>query len=768
MAMVVRTNTMALNAYRQLGMNNNAVTKSLEKLASGFRINRAGDDAAGLAISEKMKAQITGLETAATNAQDGISLIQTAEGNLSEVHDMLNRMVELATKSANGTYTSTEREALQAEVDQLLDEIDRISQSANFNGAKLLDGTMGMNTDAITNLVGKGAVAASSGKLQGAALLSDVHYEDKGSGPVNPTFSLAVGALNIKVEEAAQGVTELNKATLSFSIGDQDFSVDLTGLANGNGAIVYKALGTTDEDDNLKDLTTLIHGALQKSANTVSTANNAECVANLPTGSNDAIRIGDHVFTFALNKDNGTIDFTYAGKVVEGDFKQQTFNGTAEEAAEVNEIVGRTTPTIGVTGKGFTSNYEMVHESVGVTFADSKIAPALAGFSIDLADIIKDHGNFISIDGIEIYFKVDKDGAFVSKDKKDLTDTDNATELTTTTGTFGGKDGQTDADLVGYIDLSDCETEEAALHKAIEVLTSLTLNSKTDLTNKDSLTATGPTTTTDDDNGKRVWKIGQSDGSSVIHFDQQLNHSYVGVELNTFDDIAKIAWAQVKPTEAANASTTFTLDASKLVKGDTIRVDDKVYTFGDNVAIGGTTKETLENLVKALKKDGYTATLDKKGESITIQTSDASANKGPSVTGGGLTLQIGDTADSYNKMTVAVANMSSNGLNLESLRGNGITSENAASAAIDVVKTAINSVSSTRASLGALQNRLEHTINNLDVAVENLSAANSRIRDTDMAKEMMNYTKMNVLVQSAQAMLAQANQQPQSVLQLLQ
>ena len=163
MGMVVRTNTMALNAYRQLGMNNSAVSKSLEKLSSGFRINRAGDDAAGLAISEKMKAQIKGLETASANAQDGISLIQTAEGNLNEVHDMLNRMVELSTKSANGTYTATERQALQDEVDQLLDEIDRISQSANFNGTRLLDGTMGLNQDAFT--VGTTTAAAAGEKL---------------------------------------------------------------------------------------------------------------------------------------------------------------------------------------------------------------------------------------------------------------------------------------------------------------------------------------------------------------------------------------------------------------------------------------------------------------------------------------------------------------------------------------------------------------------------------------------------------------------------
>ena len=183
MGMVVRTNTMALNAYRQLGLNNSAVAKSLEKLASGYRINRAGDDAAGLAISEKMKAQITGLETASANAQDGISLIQTAEGNLGEVHDMLNRMVELATKSANGTYTSTERDALQAEVTQLLDEIDRISQSANFNGAKLLDGTMGLNTDAFK--IGETTDASAGEKITLAGFPAEGDKNITGDSPLH-------------------------------------------------------------------------------------------------------------------------------------------------------------------------------------------------------------------------------------------------------------------------------------------------------------------------------------------------------------------------------------------------------------------------------------------------------------------------------------------------------------------------------------------------------------------------------------------------------
>ncbi|MBR6337453.1 MAG: flagellin [Ruminococcus sp.] len=171
--MVVRTNTMAINANNALNKNNSTVAGNLEKLSTGFRINRAADDASGLAISEKMKAQIKALDTASKNAQDGASLIKTAEGYMGEVHDMLNRIVELAEKSANGTYevggtangtaagakntaatedftlstdavsrTGVDRQALQDEVNQLCAEIDRIASTANFNELKLMDGSM--------------------------------------------------------------------------------------------------------------------------------------------------------------------------------------------------------------------------------------------------------------------------------------------------------------------------------------------------------------------------------------------------------------------------------------------------------------------------------------------------------------------------------------------------------------------------------------------------------------------------------------------------
>ena len=141
--MRIQHNIMAMNAYRNYNTNTSALSKNLEKLSSGYKINRAGDDAAGLAISEKMRAQITGLEAATKNTKDAVSLVKTAEGALQEVQDMLNRMVYLAEQSANGTYQDTvDRTALQNEVTALSNEIDRIATTANFNGQKLLDGSL--------------------------------------------------------------------------------------------------------------------------------------------------------------------------------------------------------------------------------------------------------------------------------------------------------------------------------------------------------------------------------------------------------------------------------------------------------------------------------------------------------------------------------------------------------------------------------------------------------------------------------------------------
>lgn len=185
--MRIQHNIMAMNAYRNYANNTSALSKNLEKLSSGYKINRAGDDAAGLAISEKMRAQITGLDKAQDNAKDGISLVQTAEGALTEVHDMLNRMYELAEQSANGTFEDgTDRKQLQKEVNQLKSEINRIADSANFNGIKLLDGSMSAN--ATTKLT---STATSSKAGVDLNIVADSVYDATGKR-TELDFSLSV------------------------------------------------------------------------------------------------------------------------------------------------------------------------------------------------------------------------------------------------------------------------------------------------------------------------------------------------------------------------------------------------------------------------------------------------------------------------------------------------------------------------------------------------------------------------------------------------
>ena len=153
--MVVQHNLSAMNTSRQLGGVTNSLSKSTEKLSSGYRINRAADDAAGLSISEKMRSQIRGLNKASSNAQDGISLIQVAEGALNETHSILQRMNELATQAANDTNTSSDRNAIQQEMNQLTSEIDRIQSTTQFNSMNLLDGTFTAKNLQVGSLCGQ-------------------------------------------------------------------------------------------------------------------------------------------------------------------------------------------------------------------------------------------------------------------------------------------------------------------------------------------------------------------------------------------------------------------------------------------------------------------------------------------------------------------------------------------------------------------------------------------------------------------------------------
>ncbi|QTD41184.1 flagellin [Sporosarcina sp. Te-1] len=430
--MRINHNIAALNTHRQLGANNTQASKNLEKLSSGLKINRAGDDAAGLAISEKMRGQIRGLDMASKNAQDGISLIQTAEGALNETHAILQRMRELAVQSGNDTNTGIDRNELQKEVDQLAEELSRIGNNTEFNTQTLLDGSF------------------------------------KG------TFHIGANS-------------------------DQNISLEVNDMRAGKLGVVGDAKATT-------------------TVTSTYTASQGDTTAN---------SIVDGEYTVTANADGTTFDLVAA-------------DGTVVANGDLTDFIGDGTGTNPAT-------------------EDLSFATALKV------------GDKVTVKGTTVTAQSASD----------------VTSSTLEAGSFTVKANGANFDLVGS-------------------------------------------------NGKVV--ATSTDGTS------------------------------------------FTND-----KGEEVLKTGTALAAGDTVKVGGI--------------------------NISDQTS---ANK-----------------------------------------------------AITSIQTAIDTVSAERSKLGAMQNRLEHTINNLGTSSENLTAAESRIRDVDMAKEMMEFTKNNILTQAAQAMLAQANQQPQGVLQLL-
>lgn len=655
MGMVVRTNTMAINAQRQLNLNNNAVSKSLEKLASGYKINRAADDAAGLAISERMKAQIAGLEAASSNVQDGISVVQTAEGALGEVHDMLNRMVELATKAANGVYTDSQRQNYADEVAQLQDEIDRIAESTNFNGIKLLDGTMGMNTEAIT-VVGKsaaseGGITATTG--WGAVgteqnINTILHVDSKAAA--TSSFTVDLNAISAQV---AQG-----GASFTFSIGSYTTTVSVATAGE---------VGETD-------IATAIADAI-----------------------GTEISLGGATFDVADNGD-GTITFQM----------QEVTSGVSDAALNGKFNVSLTATNAASATLIGTQDIAVTNISAGNRAETGAMASAV--FDIDVSKITT--GASLELAGHTYVFQ------------------------------FAGENAN--APQVG----------------AVVDLTTYGITAENVAQNKDKVYAALTAAVAADDT--RLWDLGVNSAGKLAITENKDNFSET--DAYDFRTESGIRSSVIFNTNDVAGKTTVSINATALREGNTLNINGNVFTFvqgatnGNNISINS----AAADLKTALENNGFTVNQKDNGDLEISYGQDE-----VSVLGGGLTLQVGDTSDEFNKLNVAVDDMHADSLGIAGHQID-ITTQEGAGAAIDIINSAIDSVSRTRASLGAIQNRLEHTTNSLDTTSENLQAANSRIRDTDMAKEMMEYTKMNVLVQSAQAMLAQANQQPQSVLQLLQ
>lgn len=584
--MRIQHNVMAMNAYRNYSNNTSALAKNLERLSSGYKINRAGDDAAGLAISEKMRAQITGLEAAQKNVKDGISLVNTAEGAMQEIQDMLNRMVYLATQSSNGTYDNeVDRLNLQKEVESLKTEIDRIADSANFNGIKLLDGSQdtSLKTTGNTELIADATQIVADGQL--------------GKDPQAGKYSIDLSNTTITASDTNAGVdfTIFGKAvTLSIANkGDELSGADLAQAI----ADEWNKSGTGWKDfwepDNGFNLEASVEG--DKLVFTMDKAPTAAWTQNATTGqfSNYVVATGNNAEQITVTVEQEAVDTTNTRM-----YGQAKFELAKTAAAGKVGVVDGATVTIGdetyVFAVGPDSKYKGLANVVDLT---DKTATA--------ADLVKVAGDRLSkaAEG-NTRFKV---------------------------GTGRNADGSATITIT---------EKEGGVDYA-----------------KNNLA--GP-------NGKGSWGIATPNKDGTIE-----------------------NWAGLVSTGMVDP-----------------------------------------------------AMLDK-----------------------GLTLQIGDTSDHFNQLRVSVGDMHVKALGISDIN---IGTQAGASAAIDKIKAAINQVSSVRGDLGAISNRLDHTANNLSVMRENITDAESAIRDTDIAEEMMSYTKNNILVQSAQAMLAQANQVPQGVLQLLQ
>ncbi len=541
--LVVQHNMSAINANNKMNTNVAGLKKATEKLSSGYQINRAGDNAAGLAISEKMRSQIRGLAQATRNANDGISLIQTAEGGLNETHSILQRMRELAVQSANGTYQDdTDREAIQLEVDALKSEIDRISTATEYNGMQLLDGS----------LSGKNSTS-TYGALYGMNELID----DIGGGRIS-TESSVVG-MNIDFTTGASGV------------GGENAVWDASGLKVTINLVENKSYTDAEINDLIKNATVPKNDGMSAPVGTISFKSEY-----------GVITAADGVSTTA----------TLAGIRDSGEGDLSTIVADAASG-----------------GVGSSDKIKLTANSYGETALNE----SQFGKVTIIADVAKG-----------------KEGVTVETPTK----------------------------------VADGTAAEITLHLATGV------------------------------------KYSEKDIENLL---AEAGYDYA-VELT--DD---------KDPDGAN--------------------DGYLYL---NVAGKGVDVEPAGGV--GLGKN-FSGTV-----------------------GEGLTFQIGANGVEDQRVTLNVDDMGADSLGVAAA---DVSTRDAANKAIEMVDAAVKKVSMQRAGLGALQNRLEYTVNNLTTTNENLTNAESQIRDTDMATEMINYTKFNILQQASQAMLAQANQQPQAVLQLL-
>jgi flagellin len=725
--MRINNNIAAMNTHRQMGISELDGSKSMEKLSSGFRINRAGDDAAGLAISEKMRAQVRGLNMASKNSSDTISMIQTAEGALAETHSILQRIRELAVQSANDTNTDSDRTELNAEVKQLKAEIDRIGNTTEFNTKKLLEGSAKGVADEIkgtSQLNNNSSLNLDPGKMtkMGEAVANDKSWAFDGAymlvrtGKTDETEFTAGDFMMVGPDGTQYKFLSLGSGTAA-TVNDLKAG---TIIAEGSGTTTLA--GTTVGDWTIGEeltggkVSVLVTGSVLASGSVFTVPGTLTAGGSALTNTAGVLEIGGNAFkvgdTVAL--DDGTqLKNLGSGKV-------SIESGSITLGANLTLVADNTIAAQSMIKGGSTAVAGTV-VATAASYAISATAPLTTNVTI---------GNGQNLTSTNVTTLAE--GSVLAKGSSIQLNNGTTALVSTIKIEVSGKEVEISYDnptgaAVGTLKVNG---ELVAAGKSI------TLEDGTILTHNSKAATPG-------------------DASGMILVTQGSIKLVDNTPVAGATVAGATSWSIAKDSTIAAGSN---LAVGTSLMAGTLITDAKTFAAGSvTLANGGTSVQFSANADVKLDAKYNNADV---GDSVTFIFSEYTAAS--SKLNDSVMSQIG--ANSGQTTFVSIGDMRAKALGVADV---DIGTKWGAATAIETVNNALQKVSHQRSSLGAIQNRLEHTIKNLDTAAENLQAAESRIRDVDMAKEIMEFTKNNILQQASQAMLAQANSQPQSVLALL-
>ncbi len=615
--MRINYNVSSIIARNALNNNDKRVAASTQKLSSGYKISSAADNAAGLAIARKMNAQIRSLQQANRNANDGLSIVNTADGAMAEMHDIMQRMNELAIQSANGTNAESDREMIQKEIDQLVGEIDRIASTTQFNAQSLLDGSFAFKS--YTNAENIKVKSYSEGVASGTYAIGKLtyyHYEDT--------------TTKYKVEEIEQKDTDGKVVNVSYS-----------------SSKVSVTQNERYEVDNEKDnvLNSLVTSA------SIGNYTSIDQIKAFPDGSKVLIE-DENIVIKAQN------DFEIKIKV-----------NDREPLGEVTTSTVSNTVTLPT---GTTTGVASIKKEYDKTITGSSSTVTTTSYSAvttyrNIA-VTGPNGKRYDISEINFFNNVDSNGNSLN---------DGSAQI--------------------YTDFKD-------------------------------------------DKGRGL-------RDDFVEYFKEKNP---GCSI----DIEEVKYSETPPP--GNFSIKYTATDGKTNEKESIEADFSLYQEQNEHGVLMETQKKLEDYKYSETMTTRTKYEIGKGTVEDCITLD--------VTGmGAMIVQVGANEGQY--MELEFPALTAEDLGLDKV---DLTTEESARLSIDMIGDAINQLSSVRAKIGAYANRLEHTITNLDTSEENITSAYSRIMDVDMATEMTEYSTVQVLVQASTSMLAQANERPQQVLQLLQ